>query len=167
MSFENQLFYLCCGVVTIGTYVGLWGVFVKFGEPGWKALVPVYNNLIFAKYVFGHWAWGLISFIPLVNCCYYPIAMVSLGRTFGKSENFCLGLFFLPFIFTFVLARDLLADYIAPIETFKGKLKIKKKQGVGEVPIQDSSKPLSVFCENCGEKLEPQLGYCKKCGKPR
>ena len=37
------------GLITIALYVvfvvGAWKVFVKLGEPGWKAIIPVYNLL--------------------------------------------------------------------------------------------------------------------------
>lgn len=29
--------------------MGLWKTYVKFGEPGWKCLIPYYNNYVLAK----------------------------------------------------------------------------------------------------------------------
>jgi hypothetical protein len=40
------VFAICATVVEI---VALWFIFVKAGEPGWAAIIPIYNYLIAIK----------------------------------------------------------------------------------------------------------------------
>ena len=45
----------------------LWRIFVKAGEPGWAAIIPVYNLVVMLKIV-GRPVWWIVLFlIPFVN----------------------------------------------------------------------------------------------------
>lgn len=77
----------------------MWKVFVKAGQPGWAAIVPIYNLLVLLK-IAGKPAWWLIlMFIPFVNFIVIIIAMMAVARNFGKGAGFGLGLTFLSPIF--------------------------------------------------------------------
>ena len=39
-------------------FVGLYGVFQKAGEKGWKALIPIYNIVIWLKIIHRPWWWA-------------------------------------------------------------------------------------------------------------
>ena len=59
-----MLFMLAVLVVVI---IGFWKVFEKAGQPGWAAIVPLYNAYILLK-IIGRPAWWLLLFmIPFVN----------------------------------------------------------------------------------------------------
>ena len=82
----------------------LWKVFVKAGEPGWAALIPIYNIVVMLKIAGKPAWWVLLMFIPFVNIIVMIIAFIAFAQAFGKGTGFALGLVFLPFIFFPLLA---------------------------------------------------------------
>lgn len=86
-----QIIYLVLIVVYI---IGLWKVFVKAGEPGWAAIVPIYNLIVWVKIA------GKPTWYVLLLLCTGPIGAILIGiamaERFGKSQVFgivALGLF--------------------------------------------------------------------------
>ena len=66
---------------------GLRPLFVKAGEEGWKAFVPVLNTLIILK-LLGRPAWEVIlDFVPLLNVFQYARNVVELIRCFGETRT--------------------------------------------------------------------------------
>jgi hypothetical protein len=77
----------------------MWKVFVKAGEPGWAAIVPVYNILVLLK-IAGKPAWWVVLFlIPVVNFVIGIIVAIQVAQRFGKSSGFGIGLALLPVVF--------------------------------------------------------------------
>jgi len=83
--------------------VALWFVLEKAGEPGWAAIIPIYNYLMVIKIAGKPWWFILIMLIPFVNIVIYIIILNGLSKSFGKDEAFTVGLFFLRFIFLPIL----------------------------------------------------------------
>ena len=83
--------------------VALWFILEKAGEPGWAAIIPIYNYLMVIKIAGKPWWFFLLMFIPIVNLVMYIIILNGLSRNFGKDEGFTVGLFFLRFIFLPIL----------------------------------------------------------------
>ena len=82
----------------------MWKIFVKAGEPGWAAIVPIYNLYIILK-IAGKPAWWLLLFlIPVVNFVVAIIVYIAFAQAFGKGVGFALGLLFLGVIFFPILA---------------------------------------------------------------
>jgi hypothetical protein len=77
----------------------LWMVFVKANEPGWAAIIPIYNTIVLLKIVGRPIWWIILFFIPIVNLIVWIITLVDLSKSFGHGGGFAAGLFFLPFIF--------------------------------------------------------------------
>ncbi len=77
---------------------GAWRTFTRVGQPGWAALVPVYNAVVLGRAARRR-EWTLLLFVPCVNLIVYPAMCVSLARRFGRSAAFGLGLVALPFVF--------------------------------------------------------------------
>jgi len=94
------IFGICITVIEI---VGLWFMFVKAGEPGWAAIIPIYNYLIAIKIAGKPWWYLLLMLIPIVNLVFYIIILHGLSKNFGKGSGFTVGLFFLRFIFIPIL----------------------------------------------------------------
>lgn len=91
-------------VVMVVMIAAMWKVFEKAGEPGWAAIVPIYNLYILLK-IAGKPAWWIIlMLIPFVNIVVLIIAMIAVARAFGKGTGFGLGLAFLGIIFFPILA---------------------------------------------------------------
>jgi hypothetical protein len=89
----------------------LWKVFVKAGQPGWAAIIPIYNLYILLK-VIGRPAWWLLLFIvgiivPFVGWILLIVISIviaiDLAKSFAKSSGFAVGLFLLTFIFVPIL----------------------------------------------------------------
>jgi len=81
----------------------MWKVFVKAGEPGWAAIVPIYNVIVLLK-IAGKPAWWFILFIiPFVNLIIAFIVSISIAKAFGKGTGFGIGLALLGPIFYPVL----------------------------------------------------------------
>jgi hypothetical protein len=79
--------------------IGAWKTFQKAGEPGWAALIPIYNYLVILRIVSRPWWWILLIFIPLVNLVIHVIVNVDIAKAFGKGTAFGLGIWLLPFVF--------------------------------------------------------------------
>jgi uncharacterized protein DUF5684 len=82
----------------------LWKIFDKAGEPGWAAIIPIYNLYILLKIAGRPGWWLLLYFIPFVNFIISIIVSIDIAKRFGKGTGFALGLVFLPFIFYPMLA---------------------------------------------------------------
>jgi hypothetical protein len=77
----------------------LWKVFVKAGEPGWAAIIPIYNILVLLKIAGKPAWWFILMLIPIVNFVVFIIVSIALAERFGKGTGFGLGLSFLGIIF--------------------------------------------------------------------
>jgi hypothetical protein len=101
---------LAIGVVMIAS---LWKVFAKAGQPGWAAIVPIYNAVVLLQ-ITGRPLWWIILFmIPLANIIVGILVAVDLAKSFGQSTGFALGLVFLGFIFFPILGFGS-ARYLGP-----------------------------------------------------
>jgi hypothetical protein len=93
--------YLAVLVLMIAS---MWKIFVKANEPGWAAIVPIYNMVVLLK-ICGKPIWWIVLFIiPVVSFVAGILIMVSFAKSFGKSTGFAIGMLLLPFIFMPMLA---------------------------------------------------------------
>lgn len=91
-----MLFWLAVFVLVVA---GLWKVFTKAGEPGWAAIVPIYNLVVLLKIAGRPLWWFLLLLVPIVNFIIAILVALDVARKFGQSAGFGLGLAFLPMIF--------------------------------------------------------------------
>ena len=87
------------GIVEI---VGLWMVFVKAGERGWKAIIPFWNLYILCKITGRPGWWVILAIVPIVNLVWIVFSLLislDLAKDFGKGGGFGVGLWLLGFIF--------------------------------------------------------------------
>jgi len=78
---------------------GMWKLFVKAGEPGWAAIVPIYNTIILLKICNKPLWWIVLLLIPCVSIIVSIIVMLELAKAFGKGGGYAVGLILLPFVF--------------------------------------------------------------------
>lgn len=90
------IFWLVVAVLEIA---GMWKVFLKAGQPGWAAIIPIYNVYVWCKTVGRPGWWVVLIFIPFVNFVIYIILSIDMAKSFGKGTGYGIGLFLLPFIF--------------------------------------------------------------------
>ena len=81
-----------------------WRIFEKAGQPGWAALIPIYNAYVMCL-VAGRPGWWLVLFlIPIVNIVIGIMVAIDIARKFGKGGGFVVGMILLGFIFYPILA---------------------------------------------------------------
>ena len=85
--------------LTVFIIAGIWKTFTKAGEPGWAAIIPIYNVIVLCRIAGKPEWWVLLFLIPIVNFVVAILVAVGVAENFGKSSLFGLGLAFLGFIF--------------------------------------------------------------------
>ncbi len=73
------------GIFAIIAIVAAWKLYLKAGQPGWAAIIPIYNIIVFLKIVNRPWWWLLLMLIPIVNIVILFIVIFDLGKSFGKG----------------------------------------------------------------------------------
>ena len=68
----------------VGTIVGLWFVFKKAGIAPWKALVPVYNIVVWIRMCDKKWSWYIWFLVPAVNVFMFLLMVVETARVFRR-----------------------------------------------------------------------------------
>lgn len=85
--------------ITILIIVGVWKMFTKAGEAGWKSLIPFYNMYLIFRIAGRNGWWFLALFVPFVNIVVYIMLALDLAKHFGKSNVFGIfGLFLFPYV---------------------------------------------------------------------
>lgn len=77
----------------------MWKVFTKAGQPGWAAIIPIYNVLVMLRIAGRPWWWILLLLVPIVSLVILIMVYNDISKSFGRGVGFTLGLIFLPFIF--------------------------------------------------------------------
>ena len=129
-------------VIAIIQLAGMWKVFTKAGEKGWKCIIPIYNLVILFRIsglspwiIFGYLA-GIIPFIGWIVCLGITIYQCnSLAKAFGKDVGYTIGLLFLPTIFYLILGFGK-AQYVG-----KGNFSTASSTYQGDGVVNISEKP--------------------------
>jgi Family of unknown function (DUF5684) len=112
----------------------MWKVFVKAGQPGWAAIIPIYNIYIMTKIAGKPGYWTLLCLIPFLNIVFSIWLHNMISKSFGKDEGFTVGLVILGFIFWPILGFGA-AKYLGPFgdpaafAAHQGKDKFDFEQG--------------------------------------
>jgi hypothetical protein len=91
----------------------MWTIFTKAGQPGWVAIIPISNAVVFMEIIGKPWWWILLWMIPSLNIIWVIWAWNLMVKSFGKEEGFTIGVIFLGFIFIPILAFGD-SQYIGP-----------------------------------------------------
>src|SRR3990172_8845457 len=83
--------------------VGAWRMYEKAGQPGWAAIIPIYNFIVLMKIIGRPWWWILLVLIPIVNIVILIIVWNDLSKSFSHGVGFTIGLIFLSVIFILIL----------------------------------------------------------------
>ncbi len=81
-----------------------WIIFKKAGQPGWAAIIPIYNTITIINIAKKPLWWFFMLLIPFVNIVFSILIFLAFAKAFGKGVGFMLGMWFLPFIFYPILA---------------------------------------------------------------
>jgi hypothetical protein len=93
------VFLLFVLAVSILVIAGCWKVFTKAGQPGWAAIIPIYNLYVLTVIAGKEWWWVLLFLIPCVSIVPAILIPIAVAKNFGKGVGFGLGLAFLGMIF--------------------------------------------------------------------
>ena len=104
--------------VSMIRYISLWFLFQKAGEPGWAAIIPIYNILITIKIASKPWWYILLLLIPIVNIIIGIMILHGISKSFGKGGWYTVGLVFLRVVFLAILGFGT-AVYSGDKEKFK------------------------------------------------
>jgi signal peptidase I len=104
MEISISAFITLSIIYYITAHVGLYKIFEKIGEDGWKALVPFYGTYLAVKMIKKSWLWTITYYVPFLGFVVWMGIIVELMKLLGKTsfkEHF-LGVVFagvyLPFI---------------------------------------------------------------------
>ena len=90
-------------VIAVLVIAGLWKVFTKAGQPGWAAIIPIYNLIVLLQIAGKPIWWIVLMIIPFVNFVIIILTWIGVAQAFGKGVGFALGLTFLSPIFVPIL----------------------------------------------------------------
>lgn len=110
-GFEGWLF-LALIVVFVA---GLWRTFTKAGQPGWAAVVPIYNLFVLLRIAQRPAWWFILFLVPVVNIFASIAVGIGVAKAFGKGPGFGIGLAFFGFAFYPILGFSN-AEYSAGME---------------------------------------------------
>lgn len=78
-----QIFLL---LSVVALFAGLYKVFEKMGEKGWKALIPGYNFYVWIKLMKRPWWYLILILIPTIGMYMLGILLVDTANYFGKRK---------------------------------------------------------------------------------
>ncbi len=90
-------------ILIVLVIAGMWKTFTKAGQPGWAAIVPIYNMIVILEIAGKPTWWILLYFVPIANIIIPIIVSIAVAENFGKSVGFGIGLAFLGPIFYAIL----------------------------------------------------------------
>ena len=99
-----------------GTLLGLWFVFKKAGVAPWKALIPIYNIVVWIKVCGKSWKWYIYFLIPAINVFCFLLMVVETAKVFrryGFVEQLVAVIF--PWIYLPVLGLSKKSSYHDPM----------------------------------------------------
>lgn len=105
----------CCGmfIFLLPMIAGMWKTFAKAGEPGWAALIPIYNVIVLLK-IAGHPPVRVIFWmIPIVGIYFQIVDTLDFVRSYGRDIGTLLLLLLMPLIGWPVLGFGS-AQYVGP-----------------------------------------------------
>jgi hypothetical protein len=98
-SIFGSTFLLVMFAVAIVMIASMWKVFEKADEPGWAAIIPIYNTYVMLKIGDNPGWYLLLMIVPLVNLYAAWKLNIGLAEAFGKGVGWAIGLWLLPMVF--------------------------------------------------------------------
>ncbi|MBP5326651.1 MAG: signal peptidase I [Bacteroidales bacterium] len=79
-----MLYNLFALIYIFGPFIGLCFVFKKVGIAPWKALIPIYNIVLWIKICGKNWKWYIYFLIPAINIFTFLMLVVETAKVFGR-----------------------------------------------------------------------------------
>ena len=81
-----MLYNLFALIYIIFPFIGLCFIFKKAGLEPWKALIPIYNIVLWIKICGKNWKWYIYFLIPAINIFTFLMLVVETAKTFGRHS---------------------------------------------------------------------------------
>src|SRR5882672_2472953 len=114
--------------IIIAVEVGLWKLFEKAGEKGWKVLIPFYGTVVLLKIAGRPWSWIFYLFIPVIGQFIAIGVMVDFVKSYGKTKTYqylaAVGasFFYIPYM---GFKKDVV--YVGPATNAEGKKSVRQE----------------------------------------
>lgn len=107
-SFWLMVLWIIAGIIMIGTsilvIIGVYKLFVRAGIEGFWSFIPFASSYYLGKMVWGEKApYIFLMYVPYIGTLVGLKASYDIGRVYGKSVGFSIGVMLLPCIFLFKL----------------------------------------------------------------
>ncbi len=79
-----MLYVIYAILYALGFVAGLWLIFKKAGVAPWKALVPIYNIVVWIKMCGKGWQWYLYMLVPAINIFTFLLLVVETAKVFRR-----------------------------------------------------------------------------------
>jgi len=86
MEISISAFIILSIVYFVAAHIGLYKIFKKMGEDGWKALVPFYGTYLAVKMVKKSWVWTIVYYVPFLGFVVWMGLIVELMKLLGKTD---------------------------------------------------------------------------------
>lgn len=93
-------------LIMVFLIVSTWILFKKHGKPGWAAIVPIYNIIIFCEIADKEWWYLFLLMIPVANIYFAYVILDAIAKKHGKDGGFSVCLLLFPYVFIPVLAFE-------------------------------------------------------------
>lgn len=121
--------YIIGIILLLAFGAGLYKVFEKAGEAGWKSIVPGLNIFTWLNITGRPWWWMILILIPLVNIFVVVYMLIDLVKSFGKTGFFeHAAAFLIPFISIPYLGFKAEEKYLGKSVVMSKENPIKKSQ---------------------------------------
>ena len=168
------IFALAIGYLVL-YIVSMWKLFKKAGKQGWESIVPYYNTYVLIEIAGLNWWYFLIamsgpiltiigleslSFITLIAG--YAVNFFVFWNLAKKMHKNTVSTAILGTLFSGImvpimgLSKDYQYDYTVAVSP---------NGPIGDNENNNTSNEPERFCLGCGQKLKPSSLFCENCGK--
>ncbi len=81
-----MLYNIFAIIYIFGPFVGLGFIFRKAGVAFWKALIPIYNLIVWIKLCGKDWKWYIYFLVPGINVFTFLLLVVETAKVFGHHS---------------------------------------------------------------------------------
>lgn len=169
------LFILALIIAYLVLYtIGMWKLFKKAGKHGWEAIIPYYSTYVLIQIAGLNWWYFLITLIGpiitligldnlsfLTTIAGYVINFFVFWNLAKKMHKPTVSTAILGTIFSeiMILILGFSKEY-----QYDDSVAVSPNGPIGDDNNTSSNEP-ERFCLGCGKKLKPNTLFCENCGK--
>lgn len=86
MEISISAFLILSIIYFLAAHIGLYKIFEKMGEDGWKAIVPFYSTYLAVKMIKKSWLWMVVYYVPFLGFVVWMGIIVELMKLLGKTS---------------------------------------------------------------------------------